>query len=330
MAQITNRRLAYIDISKVLAMFLVTWAHCAQQLCGSLFPELLISKDAFISFNMAVFMIASGYVMNIPKMRETSLVLFVYQKVVRLLIPMSTWFFIWSIVVYPKHLDYWLAYWYLSSMFVCLVTIKFLTAVFSSDMMIALSSMIILSLMPFHSFERICYMVPFLWVGYVLRHIIAHINIKITFLLSILYCFMYYFWDVQFSVYISPLHIWETNVNELLSAVFRLGIGTIGGVSVISWIRIVMKHYQGGWMNHIASYGQYTLVFYTMSFVLNSLLSRILWHFGISCTTPGILDFVSLTISFVMMILMYSFQKIMEHNRFSCLMLGIVYQKSKI
>ena len=66
------KRLEYLDFCKVLAIFLVTMAHCAQQLSGSKFPDLMLTKDSFISVNMAVFMLASGFVMNIDKMRKTS------------------------------------------------------------------------------------------------------------------------------------------------------------------------------------------------------------------------------------------------------------------
>ena len=127
MEHVPSHRFEYIDFCKVFAMFLVTWAHCAQQLNGNNFPVLLISKDSFISFNMAAFMIASGFVMNISKIRDTPFCEFFYSKVIRLLVPMTIWFLFLSATVYPKHLDYWSVYWYLSSMFVCFVTIKIMT-----------------------------------------------------------------------------------------------------------------------------------------------------------------------------------------------------------
>ena len=87
-------RLVHIDFCKVFAMFLVTMAHCAQQLSGETFPPLLVSKDAFISFNMAVFMTASGFVMNVDKMKNSSVADYLCSKTIRLLLPMTTWFLI--------------------------------------------------------------------------------------------------------------------------------------------------------------------------------------------------------------------------------------------
>lgn len=87
-------RLVHIDFCKVFAMFLVTMAHCAQQLSGETFP-LLVSKDAFISFNMAVFMTASGFVMNVDKMKNSSVADYLCSKTIRLLLPMTAWFLIY-------------------------------------------------------------------------------------------------------------------------------------------------------------------------------------------------------------------------------------------
>ncbi len=322
-----NQRFAFVDLCKVLAMFLVTWAHCAQQLSGNLFPVLLISKDSFISFNMAIFMIASGYVMNVSKMRETSLSEFMYSKIIRLLVPMVTWLLIWSLIIYPKHLDYWFAYWYLSSLFICLLTIKILTRIFSSDLAICITSIICLSLIPLHSFERICYMIPFLWVGYLLKFIVNRINIKIALVLTVLYLILYSFWDVHFSIYLSPFHIVDIDANLLFSAVYRFTIGAIGGLAIISWIYIGVDRYRLKWMSYFARSGEYTLVFYTMSFVLNALLAKIMWHFGFILSTPVLLDIVSFILSVAMMAVMLYFQKKLEYNKICCILLGIVYRK---
>jgi hypothetical protein len=272
-------------------------------------------------------MIASGYVMNVSKMRETSLSEFMYSKIIRLLVPMVTWLLIWSLIIYPKHLDYWFAYWYLSSLFICLLTIKILTRIFSSDLAICITSIICLSLIPLHSFERICYMIPFLWVGYLLKFIVNRINIKIALVLTVLYLILYSFWDVHFSIYLSPFHIVDIDANLLFSAVYRFTIGAIGGLAIISWIYIGVDRYRLKWMSYFARSGEYTLVFYTMSFVLNALLAKIMWHFGFILSTPVLLDIVSFILSVAMMAVMLYFQKKLEYNKICCILLGIVYRK---
>lgn len=325
MEKTPSRRFEYIDFCKVFAMFLVTWAHCAQQLNGNLFPVLLLSKDSFISFNMAVFMVASGFVMNIPKMKDTPFLDFFYSKVIRLLVPMTIWYLILSVVIYPKFLDYWSAYWYLSSLFVCLVTVKILACFLSSCSLLCVSSIVVLTMIPFECFEKTCYMIPFLWVGYGLRYIINRINMYAVCLFSLLYGLLYYFWDVRYSIYLSPFHIWEVNLNSLFSLVYRFLIGSVASIAIISWIRIGIEHRNIQWMKSIAKYGKYTLVFYTMSFVLNALLAKIMWRVGY-ISSPGILDVISCSITILMMFLMYYFQRIIEKNKFLCILAGVQYQ----
>ncbi len=324
MELIPPRRFEYIDFCKVFAMFLVTWAHCAQQLNGNPFPVLLISKDSFISFNMAVFMVSSGFVMNISKIRETPFVEFFFSKVIRLLVPMTAWFLILSAITYPKHIDYWSAYWYLSSLFVCLMTIKIMAYFLSSQLGLCLFSILFLSLVPFQCFEKICYMIPFLWVGYGLRYSINRINIYVACLFSLLYVILYYFWDVRYSIYLSPFHICEVNINSLFSLVYRFLIGTVGSIAILSWIRIGIELHNFRWMKYIVKYGKYTLVFYTMSFVLNALLSKVMWRVEY-ITSMGLLDVVSCAISLLMMFIMYYSQRIIEKNKFLSIFTGVPY-----
>ena len=67
-------------------------------------------------------------------------------------------------------------------------------------------------------------------------------------------------------------------------------------------------------MIFVAKFGRYTLVFYTMSFVLNAILARMLWRTDGFVITPGLLDVLALSISALMMILMYYFQVVIEKN----------------
>lgn len=326
MSNSAKKRLDYLDVSKVLAIYLVTFAHCAQVLCGEKFPTLLVSKDSFISVNMAIFMIASGFVMNLDKMKATPLKDYILQKAFRLLLPMTTWYAVMCVVTrsVPNAPTYWSLYWYLGAMFVCLSLIKLLTTVTSSTFLVCVLSVLILTLMPMISFERSCYMMPFLWVGYGLRHIIDRINIFPIVFLLIIYAVLYYFWDINYSIYVSPFHIWNADAHAILALLFRFAIGTIGGVGIICLLRMLISHRAFAWLKSVAKYGPYTLGVYTMSFVLNAILVRVLWHTNWFISKPGWLDLASLVVTTLMMILMYWIQKMLEKNKISgALFLGL-------
>lgn len=310
-------RLEYLDFSKVLAIFLVTLAHCAQQLSGNKFPELMLSKDSFISVNMAVFMLASGYVMNVEKMKITSTCEFLKNKALRLILPMTSWYLIMCIVSthYPRFTVYWSIYWYLGAMFVCLSMIKLLTLFVKDIILVAFISIIILSLIPMISFERSSYMIPFLWVGFLLRKYINMITKPVVILFCVLYVIMYLFWDIKYSIYESPFHIWNISSYTVFTLVFRFVIGVVGGIAIISGSKILLEYDSFKWMKKIAKLGPYTLVFYTMSFVMNALLGRILWHINVYINMSGVLDAMSIGVTIIMMITMYYFQVLLKKNR---------------
>lgn len=309
-----SNRLLYLDFCKVFAMYLVTVAHCAQQLSGSKFPEFLICKDSFISINMAIFMIASGFVMDIGRMKTMSNREYLASKAYRLLLPMTTWYLVMCVVTMkmPTLPLYWSQYWYLGALFVCLSTIKILTNYIPHLSLVCLSSILILSLIPMISFERSCYMIPFLWLGYCLRFIIDKIKWSIVLLFICFFCVLYYFWDVSYSIYISPFHIWNVDTHDVIALLFRFLIGGIGSIAIISLSRLLIDRKGFGWMRFVSRYGRYTLVFYTMSFVLNAILARIMWHVDFYITRPGFLDLAAFIISALMMVLMYEFQVMIE------------------
>ncbi len=204
-------------------------AHCAQQLSGSKFPDLMLTKDSFISVNMAVFMLASGFVMNIDKMRKTSTKDFLISKALRLLLPMSSWYLVMCIVSshLPHFAIYWSIYWYLGAMFVCLSTIKIITNNISKNIIVCLISILLLSCIPMISFERSCYMIPFLWTGYLLCSNIRRIGRGSAIVLLLGYVVLYYFWDICYSVYMSPFHIWNADWHSVFALVFRFLVGVV-------------------------------------------------------------------------------------------------------
>lgn len=314
---VQRQRLEYLDFCKVLAIYLVTLAHCAQQISGNKFPDLLLSKDSFISINMAVFMIASGFVMNIEKMKSTPTAEYLKDKAIRLLIPMTTWYMMMCVVSLqvPRFASYWSVYWYLGAMFVCLSTIKVLTNFVPNILVVALLSMTFLSCIPLISFERSCYMIPFLWIGYVLRRIIDRITIPMVIILSCLYVILYNYWDIDYSIYESPFHIWNVSSYSVFALLFRLLIGMVGSVAVIAGAKILINYDAFKWMKWTAKYGPYTLTFYTMSFVINALLARLLWHINVYINIPGLLDAIAIVVTAVMIVMMYYFQLLIKKNR---------------
>lgn len=314
-----NKRVEYLDFCKVFAIFLVTVAHCAQRISGNQYPELFLSKDSFISINMPLFMIASGFVMNVNKIRQTRTRDFFLSKLIRLILPMSSWYLIMCLVSFqPFQLNlYWSIYWYLGALFVCLSTVKLLSNYILNNYYVCVLSIVLLTIIPLIFLERSCFMIPFLWIGYLLRINIGRLGKMSILSLMITFSIMYHYWNVSYSIYITPFHIWDINYDSVFAYFFRLLIGVIGGVMVISLSRFLVEEKCFWWVRWLAKFGPYTLVFYTMSFVLNTIFARLLWHFNCFIVTPGFLDITSIVVTILMMIVMYYFQIVAKKNKWT-------------
>jgi hypothetical protein len=312
-----EQRLEYMDLCKIMAIYMVTFAHCAQQLSGETFPNLLISKDSFISINMAIFMIISGFFINMDKMRTVRTKDYVVSKAKRLLFPMIGWYAVMCFVLFlePSFTYCWTIYWYLGSLFVCSSLIKLLTHVTSNTKAVCLMSVLLLMLAPTIIFERCCYMIPFLWVGYGLRYVMDSITKTVVAILFVAYAVMYYFWNVGYSVYVVPFHFWDADSQMFVALLFRFTIGVVGGVCFIGLLKHLTVCRTFGWLRQFAKYGRYTLAFYTISFVLNAMLVRVMWHTNWYVSEPGWLDLLSFIVTTLMMVLIYYMQKLLEKNR---------------
>ena len=318
----SGKRLEYLDFCKLFAMFMVTMAHCAQRLSGEVFPSLLVSKDSFISINMAIFMTASGIVMNIDKMKTSGTKDFILSKAVRLLLPMTSWYLVICLITRNLALAlYWDYYWYLSALFVCLVTFKLISNYATNTYVVFILSLLVLSLAPLQFLERSCYMIPFLWLGFFLRRIIHRIDWKLILVLTLLYAVLYKYWDVEYSIYKTPFHSWEVSSHMIIASVFRFAIGAVGSVAFIACSRLLIRYKYFGWMKLLASYGGYTLGFYTMSFVFNEILKRLMWHLDTYIVAPGVLDILAFVVSGLMMVIMHYIQKVLKQNRLMALFL---------
>jgi hypothetical protein len=74
---------------KTVAIYLVTCAHCAQCLVGSVWTDFLGGKGLDIAIEMPLFMLMSGWFISLDKMRQTPLLTYVGGRFRRLVVPAS-------------------------------------------------------------------------------------------------------------------------------------------------------------------------------------------------------------------------------------------------
>lgn len=313
------KRLAYIDFIKVFAMFIVTIGHCAQALSCQVFPERYIPNDLFISIHMPLFMIASGFVLNIDKIREAPTFGYIKNKCQRLIIPLFVWLVIYCIVTLQKPTFH--TYWYLSALFFSLVTLKIFTSFIKNNVVLAIVSIAFILINPLSIVSHTNFMFPFLMYGYLLKNIINKLNTFYLLLSGLGFIFLYVsYWGIEHTVYIAPFNVLNLDYKTLYSFILRLLIGILGSTALFL---IVKKYDNSKFVSTISKYGKYTLVFYTMTTVINGFTQRLMSFAGFSIASPLLLDTASVCFTFLQMYIIYEFARKVEYNKLlSRLLLG--------
>lgn len=300
-----TKRLLYPDICKFIAIFLVTWSHCAQCVSGQTWPNFLFGKSIDIAFNMPLFMIISGWFINLKILRETSATTYINSKFKRLIIPAVVWFFINIIVSYdnlPMYLSgkglIWFIkamlnyYWYLTALFCCLTIIFITTKIFKDNKATIVFSIVLVTLCPFSEFANINFMFPFIWAGYILRKLLYKYTTRFYFTSFVIISFILIgFWDSSSTVYLYPFIPMHLSFPMIVTHIYRFFIGLIISFVIIS----IVKRYENTKISYLAPLGQYTLIIYVASITFLHFLS-ILLSKDYLLNQPVLLELISLLI----------------------------------
>ena len=317
------KRIAYIDFIKVFAMFIVTIGHCAQALSCQTFPEKIIPNDFFVSIHMPLFMIASGYVLNFDKIREKPFKEYINGKFSRLIIPMLMYILIYCIVTFqiPK-MDYvFNTYWYLSALFISLLVIRVFASIIKNNTTLIVLTLIVVLLIPFSKTSHVNFMFPFLIYGYFLKRYIDKLNCTYLILFAVLFLILYVFcWEIEYTIYLTPFYILSLDKKTIYSFSLRFIIGICGSTFIFIIIR---KFDTASFVQKISYYGKYTLVFYTMTTIINGFTRRTFSFFNIALSNPYIIDFAAIIFSLIQMYIIYLYAKrIKKYKIASKLLLG--------
>ena len=163
-------RLIYPDILKLLAIFLVTWSHSAQCVSGETWTNFFGGNQIDIAINMPLFMIISGWFINIDKIRSSKTGPFIFSKFKRLLIPSFCWYLIHQTLAFHlPSLSIFTYYWYLNSLFICFCIIIVSAKLIKNNKMCIIVSTIVVILLPYSDFCHVNFMYPYLWGGICLK-----------------------------------------------------------------------------------------------------------------------------------------------------------------
>lgn len=303
-------------------MFIVTVEHCAQALSCQTFPDKFIPNNFFITIHMPLFMIASGFVINFDKIRMSPMKEYFSNKFTRLVIPLLTWVVIHSIftISLPSVSNLFKTYWYLSALFFSLITIRLFSSFIKNNTMLIIITLLVVLVVPISKTSHTNFMFPFLIYGYLLKKFINKMNLIHAIIFAVAFILLYaLYWGIEHTVYLKPLDTMNISQNMIYSFLLRLSIGIAGSTFVF----MLVKSLHSPLIQKISRYGEYTLIFYTMTSVINGFTRRFFSFMDFSISNPYILDIVAIIFALAQMYLIYKFARIIEDKpKLSKLLLG--------
>lgn len=187
--------------------------------------------------------------------------------------------------------------------------------------MLILTSLILVLIVPLSKTSHINFMFPFLIYGYLLKKFTNKINYSAAIITGVTFIWLYLrYWSIQHTVYLSPLNTLDINQGMIYSFLLRLLIGITGS----TFIFIIAKYLdKSTFVQKISVYGRYTLVFYTMTTVINGVTRRIFSFMDFEILNPLFLDVSSICFALLQMYIIYNFAKVIEKKHIlSKLLLG--------
>lgn len=284
--EVKKERLLFVDMLKLLAIYLVLWGHCVQQFLAS--PA--IGNDVYIyiySFHMPLFMMLSGYFSS--SSISSPFLPFLKKKSVQLLLPV----FSWSLMAYILYLllDFFVPndttahphvgnlvrafsnFWFLKSLFICYLVAWCGRRSKLPGWMWVLLTLILSQLI---SKYNVKIMYPCFLAGMALRESSAFVRRYrgYIFLFStLLFAFMILWWNGQF---LKPANLMQAVrdmdisavAGELYIRVYRIFIGLSGSLSLYLLFMFLFENMENLFLKRMASVGRYTLQVYLLQVLL--------------------------------------------------------------
>lgn len=264
------KRITYIDIAKILAMFLVVYTHTAQNIAQDNYMN-EIGFTSIQSLHMPLFMIMSGYFLNLGKLKNNKIVDYLKKKFLHLVLPTFFWYTLLVLVFKEPHDWRTIAnsYWFLKSLFISLafiiVSVKVTNSVGG-----AILALLIVLVVPHMDMFRVNFTLPFVLIGIFFKKIESKFTLRVCFVLLLLYICLLYFWKYDYTVYVTPLTRGAlSNLEQWLAFGYRILIGSIGSFLVMSIIKRIDSYLNDKIKSFLCLLGSSTLEIYLLHYIFN-------------------------------------------------------------
>lgn len=243
----TKARIPYLDFLKFFAIASVFLGHATEQTTGNDFWDNPIWSFIY-TYHMPLFMLLCGYFFG--SSLKLSFGELVKKKFMQLGVPSITAWILMFVFVkltdynpYPEIVDLsWLGFmnamWFLKCVFFCYLIGWIFVKAMRNVWIAALTSTVIVHLVPIFSIDSVNFLLPMFWAGYLCNLHQAWIDSHRKKLLStslVAFATLLTLWSGRLTVYMVPIDFfhWDTltfDVDNLGTAVYRLAIGLSGSM----------------------------------------------------------------------------------------------------
>lgn len=271
-----KERYIWLDLLKLISIFLVVWGHVIRH-CGLSINNWDSVCGWIYSFHMPLFMTLSGYVCTKITDGQSD----IHRKFKQLIIPSISLWIICKLIGHNEN------FWYLKSLFVCYVITVIIYKIRNPYRWLIFTIFCIIifpitSILPIIGSWKIDFMLPFFILGLYLKkyNLLLSEHIKYALTISIIFFVIsWIYWNPNFIYYYS-LPTWFDysallfnnshffHPETVYKTIYRISIGFWGTMTFICGIQLIQQKSKHALLR-IAKYGKYSLHIYILqSFIV--------------------------------------------------------------
>lgn len=315
-----KKRIAYLDLTKLWAIFLVCMGHAFTML--SVGPSALPCRMLY-TFHMGLFMLMCGYfghhALSMPFGS------FVKKKALQLLVPtvvyvclnlLATWTVTGSCPIGFIRDEAIGGMWFLRTLFACYLFAWLVLRLPGALWLKIIGSIVFALFFPHGYYLQFNYMLIFFWLGYALKGhdnwLQAHTGGA---LVASLIVFLLVPWH-------SPTVLtYDVLLHDSLQLPVQFVGGLAGSILSITLMMLICRAISGRWKDRLAEVGRYTLAIYGLQGVLLENVVEKIWSIDETVCSPDVQQYVLAPVIGALTVLVcFCFAKAMERNKITALL----------
>ena len=315
-----KKRIAYLDLAKLWAIFLVCTGHAFTMLSVGYQAQVF---GILYTFHMALFMLMCGYFSHHALSMPFGP--FVKKKALQLLVPTVVYVCLNLLATWAVTGDCSLGYirdeaiggmWFLRTLFACYFFAWLVLRLPGTLWLKIIGSIVFALFFPHGYYLQFNYMLIFFWLGYVMKGhdnwLQAHVGGA---LVASLIVFLLVPWHGP------AVLTYDVLLHDPLQLPVQFVGGLAGSMLSITLMMLICRVISGRWKDRLAQVGRYTLAIYGLQGVLLQNVVEKIWSIDDTVCSPDVQQYVLAPVIGALTVLVcFCFAKAMERNKITSLL----------